>query len=407
MTGRYVQRTIESELLAAAREFPVVILTGPRQTGKSTLLRHLFSDHAYLSLDDPFQVTLARQDPVRFLANLGPRAVIDEIQYAPGLLPYIKLAVDEGRRDTGAYVLTGSQFFPVMAGVTESLAGRAAVYELLGLSWEETGVPDRPDLPACFGRLFTGFFPDPLVHGVERNRYYASYLRTYLERDLRQILFVQDLTLFQSFIELLAARAGSILNLNAVAGECGVSFSTAKRWLSLLESTRIVYLLRPFHRNITKRVVKSPKLYFTDTGLLAYLQRYPDPVTLQHGPMAGAFFESMIVTEALKWRLNHNARVELFFFRDSNGNEIDLVLDAGPRCLLVETKLTATLRLEHVKTLVSQRGWFGNARGVLLSFAETTAAVADGVDCLPWPRLYDLLAESASTQEPQPPARGS
>ncbi len=400
---RYVTRWLEPELKAAAAEFPVVLLTGPRQSGKSTLLQHVFSDANYLTLDDPLLRKLALDDPRLFLENAGSACIIDEIQYAPELLSYIKMEVDRDRGRTGRFILTGSQHFPMMQDAGESLAGRVAIFELLPFAWREAGLEGTLRVADCFKVLYKGFYPDPLVHGVDRNRYYGSYLQTYIERDIRQMTAVQDLRRFQEFIELLAARAGGLLNLNEVAKECGISVPTAKRWLSLLESSRIVFLLRAFHRNVSKRVIKSPKLYFADTGLLAYLLRYPDAGTMWSGPMAGAFFENFMVVEALKRQRHRRATYELYFYRDSNRNEIDLVVEYGRRYLLLEIKLSKTPRAgdaDGLKRLIEPFGQ--EAQGAVLAFVDAAITVSPQVRILPWSQLDALLDGMASGQPLNP-----
>ncbi|MFH2204402.1 MAG: ATP-binding protein [Elusimicrobiota bacterium] len=386
MRKRFLPRVLASRLRRAASQFPVVVLTGPRQTGKSTLLAKTFPRHKVLSLDDALNRGLAKEDPGLFLEKAGRRAIIDEIQYAPELLSYIKTAVDRDRDDCGRFLLTGSQSFPLMQGLTESLAGRAAVFELLGFSWEELPGPHERSVSGCFAQMLRGFYPDPAVHGVHAADYYGSYLQTYLERDIRRIRSVQDLSMFQDFLELLAARAGGLLNLNGISREAGISHSNARRWLSLLETTRIVYLLRPYSRNLSKRVVKSPKLYFTDTGLLAYLLKYSAPETLSAGPMAGAFFENMMLLEFLKEKLNRAAPYELYFYRDTNGNEVDLVLDFGRAKGLVpvEIKRSKTLRREHARTLSRAARALGSERAFLLSFSDDEGPLDSCVRALPW-----------------------
>lgn len=390
---RYIHRSIESEIKKAAREFPVVVLTGPRQTGKSTLLQKLFPHYHQAVLDDPLQGRIVKNDPLLFFENNTPNLIIDEIQYAPKLLPYIKMIVDKNRHKNGQFLLTGSQIFPLMAGISESLAGRAALFELLGFSWEELG-PGRVSVKSCFSQMFKGFYPEPAVHHVTPRSYYGAYLKTYLERDIRQIRSVQDLSLFQRFLELLAARAGSLLNLSEIAKECGISHTAARQWLSLLETTRIVYLLRPYHRNVSKRVVKSPKIFFTDTGLLAYLLRYTDPQTLAAGPMAGAFFENMVVVDILKSAFNHQSLCELYFFRDSHQNEVDLILEKGRAKILIEIKATKTLRMEHAEILGRIQSKMPASTAYIVSFDENEFNLSRSVRALPWTKAGRLAVET-------------
>lgn len=367
-----------------ARQFPAIAVTGPRQTGKSTLLKTLFPKYAYVTLDNPEIRLAAKQDPGLFVENLSLPVILDEIQYAPELLPYVKIAIDRDRGKNGRFLLTGSQMFPLMAGLSESLAGRIALFELLGFSWEE--LPFAPKTAKeCYAQMFRGFYPVPAIKRAETQAYYASYIATYLERDIRQIQNVADIAAFQSFLQLLAARAGQLLNLVEIAKECGISPQTARRWLSLLETTRIVYLLRPYFRNMTKRVVKTPKLYFTDTGLLAYLLKYPSAETIMAGPQSGAFFENMIIIEALKRKFNYGLGYELFFYQDSNRNETDLLLDFGRRFVLAEIKSTKniTARLADFVKHVP----FKDRPAYVVSFSEHELALAPGVKAIPWQRF--------------------
>ena len=309
MKSHYVHRKIETSILKRTKEFPVIVLTGPRQTGKSTMLKAIFPKYNYVSLDDPRKADAAIEDPALFLENYLSPLIIDEIQYAPNLLRYIKMSVDNRKSRNGMYVITGSQMFPLMAGVSESLAGRAALFELLGFSMDELPAQKRVmGYRECFDILYRGFYPAIWTKKADVDTFYSSYLSTYLERDVRQVRSVHDLKVFQKFLELLSARAGSILNLSEVSKECGISHTTAQGWLSILETSRIVYLLRPYYRNITKRVVKSPKVYFTDTGLLSYLLRYPNSDTLGAGPMAGHVFENMMIIDVLKYKFNNNKK---------------------------------------------------------------------------------------------------
>jgi predicted AAA+ superfamily ATPase len=394
MERTYIPREMEGVCRASAKEFPILLVTGPRQTGKSTLLTRLFPKHSHVTFDLPAIRNQALRDPELFLENLGPRAILDEIQYVPALMPYLKVAVDKTRGQNGRYLMTGSQVFSLMAGVSESLAGRVVIFELLGFSLAENP-PRGGDIKACFERIFSGGYPEPALGRTDPSRFYGSYLATYLERDIRQMRSVQDLGRFQDFLELLAARAASILNVNELARDCGINHQTAREWLSLLESTRLVYLLRPYSKNITKRVVKSPKLYFTDTGLLAHLLKYPDPATMASGPMAGVFFENWVVSEVLKHKLNHCINGELYFYRDSNGNEIDLVLDLGRVRHLVEVKVGKTLRPEALEAFRRNASAVGGSRHFWVSMSDQVSEVVRGVQALPWTRLGDLWTPSA------------
>ena len=385
MKSDYIPRDIEQELSVSARQFPVVVLTGARQTGKSTLLKHLFPNVAYVTLDDPFTRQAAQEDPRSFLTQ-APRLVIDEIQHAPDLLPHVKVLVDADRRNTGRFLLTGSQAFPLMAGLSESLAGRAAIFQLLPFSHHELGHPDLA-VERCFRRIFDGFYPDVVAHGVDRNRFFSSYVQTYLERDIRLMTAVHDLKQFQNLVGLLAARIGNLLNLNELAKEAGVSAPTVRRWIALLETAGLIYLLRPYSGNLSKRIVKSPKLYFGDTGLAAWLLRYPTAESLRHGPQSGAFFENLVLLECLKHKANFGAAGELFFFRDSNHNEIDLVVDTGTAIHLVEIKQTATPKAAHFDVLRRLQPLFLRSQACVATAASKEERLSAQLVARPWSQL--------------------
>ncbi len=389
MTHPYVRRDLEPRILTAAEQFPVIVVTGPRQTGKSTLLKELFPDYPYVTLDDPVVRRTAVEDPGLFVDRCPDRCIVDEVQYAPDILPYIKMRVDREPSKTGVFFLTGSEVFPLMQGLSESLAGRAAIFELLGLSGSEYPVGSA-DVSGLFQRCFAGAYPDPLVHEVERSVYYGAYVQTYVERDVRRVESVRDVVVFQRFLELVAARVGALLNLSELAKEAGVSQPTARRWMSILETSRIVYLLRPFHRNITKRTTKAPKVYFTDTGLLSYLLRYPDWRSLSSGPQAGAILENYVVVEFLKEKLNHGYLYELFFYRDSNQNEIDLVIDRGRSTQLCEIKLAKTVRPRHYSTLVRLAPQFPEPRGYLVSLYPDQTPLDRTVENVPFSAIAEL-----------------
>ncbi len=391
MNKRYVSRTLESLIRQAMNQFPVVLLTGPRQTGKSTLLSHLFPEYRQVSLDDPLVRGMAMDDPDTFLLNHPPPVVIDEIQYAPQLLTHIKIRVDRHRDQNGQFVLTGSQAFPLMQGASESLAGRVALFELLGLSVQELvdGGEVLPD--NSYEWIFRGSFPDVAIHGVDPFRFNASYISTYLERDLRQMRAVSDLHRFQFFLQLTAARAGNLTNWQEIAKEAGMSGTTVRDWLGLLETSRLVYRLKPYSRNLTKRVVKHPKLYFCDCGLLSHLLRYPGAGILEQGPMSGAFFENFVVMEVLKYQINHGGAFELYFYRDSNHNEVDLVIDFGYRLILVEIKKNRTLRPEQVKGLKKIGAELSAFRLFLVTNHPQKMMLDPEVTHLPWWEIGEIF----------------
>lgn len=345
----YIHRTLEPVLLKAVKQFPAIVLTGPRQTGKSTLLKQLFPEYNYITLDDINIRNIAKQDPALFVSTLKLPIIIDEIQYLPELLNYIKIHIDNDRVN-GRFLLTGSQMFNVMQGMSETLAGRVALFELLPLSFQELGlVPTAPT--ACYEQILKGFYPIPNTQDTDLQLFYGGYLATYVERDVRQIKNIQDIASFQRFLSLLAGRVGNLLNIQSLANDCGLSVPTIKSWLSILESSRIIYLLKPYSQNIGKRLIKSPKVYFTDTGLLTYLLRYKMADTLLAGPMAGAIFENMVIIEALKENLYNRLGYELYFYRDSNQVEADLVIDTGHLFELYEIKATQTIQTAFAKNL--------------------------------------------------------
>ena len=382
MNRLYINRQIEPQILEAASQFPVVVITGPRQSGKSTLLHYLFEDHNYLTFDDPMLRRSCLEDPALFLETLRVPVILDEIQYVPEILPHIKMAVDKNRHLTGQYLLTGSQAFPLIKGLTESLAGRAAVFELYSFNLPEYREGEK-SITDLFNRIFNGTYPDTLIHKVNRSFFYSSYLQTYLERDIRQVQNIADLSLFQHFLELLAGRAAKLINFSEIARDLGVSSTTVKRWISLLENFRIIYLLRPFYKNLDKRIIKSPKVYFPDPGILCYLLKYPDPATLISGPAGGSVLENFIISEVLKSKYNLNRGFEIYFYRDSNYNEIDLVLDYGYRQILAEVKLNKNIQTKHVSSLLKIQHLFANPALYVISAYERELSLPGGVNNLP------------------------
>lgn len=377
---KYIKRKLEDSILQAAEQFPAVVLTGPRQTGKSTLLKHIFPNYSYITFDEIGIREIAKSDPAMFVSSLKKPVIIDEIQYVPQLLSYIKIHIDNDRRN-GHFIITGSQIFNLMQGLSETLAGRAALFELLPFSFSETGnIPNNP--LECYKQIIKGFYPVPNTQKTDLQTFYGSYLSTYIERDVRQVKYVQDISSFQRFMGLLASRAGNILNVQDLASDCGISSITAKKWLSILESSRIVYLLKPYFKNIGKRLIKSPKIYFTDTGLLAYLLRYRKAEELMSGAMAGAIFENMVIMEAFKGTIYSRTSNELYFYRDSNKVEADLVIDRGNSFSLYEIKASQTLRSGFAKNLKAIN--ISPAEKKVLTLNETEIPLAPGITAAPW-----------------------
>lgn len=289
--------------------------------------------------------------------------------------------------------MTGSQHFNLMANITESLAGRAAILTLPAFSVTEYSTETIMQPKDCYSAILKGFYPEPLLHGIDISLFYGSYLQTYLERDVRQISDVSNLDLFQTFITLLASRSGSVINQNELARECGIAFNTVKKWLTILQASGIVYFLKPFFRNIPKRMIKSPKLYFNDTGLLAYILKYKNPDTLYSGPLSGSIFETFLFNEFLKYKYNHNAPFEMYFFRDSNGNETDVIIEFEDKFLLFEIKASLTLRLEHARSLKKLLSLFPNSKGYLLGFYEDDVQISENIVARNWIHMFDILDE--------------
>jgi len=355
----YISRSIETVLMKAASEFPAVVLTGPRQSGKTTLLQHLFSENNYVSLEAPDIRAAAIEDPRGFLDTYHPPVIFDEVQYAPGILPYVKERIDAHRNEPGQYLLTGSQNLLLAEKITESLAGRAAVLCLLPLSrreaegspfsllpWESAergGVKTRSSRRELWRDFLRGSYPELVANpGRDINLWQAGYVQTYLERDVRTIRQVGDLSQFQSFLRALAARSAQLINLTDLARDLGVAVNTAKAWLSVLEATYQVIVLRPYFVNVGKRLVKTPKVYFTDTGTLCYLAGLKDPEHAASGPLGGAIMETAVLMEIVKTLTHQGTEPRVYFWRTSTGAEVDIVVETADGLVPVEVKLSAT-----------------------------------------------------------------
>lgn len=381
----YLHRLLEKPLKEALEQFPVVLITGPRQAGKSTLLQHCLKGYHYVSLDDPLARNLAESDPALFLNTYETPLILDEIQYAPSLLTYIKIKVDANRRKHGQYVLTGSQIFPLMKGVSESLAGRIAIFQLYPLSWKEIPNKDVYEERSVAEQILKGFYPEFQVESKLNPKFWHSaYLSTYLERDLRTMRNIHDLGQFQRYLVLLASRAGQLFNLNEIGKECGISQTTAKDWLMLLQATSIVYLLEPYARNLTKRIVKSPKLFFVDTGLLCYLLRIESVEQLIHSPFGGHIFENMVVIEKIKQFAEKGERAPCYFYRTSKGLEVDLLVDYGDHFDAYEIKFSSTPNADMSQPLAEFKKEYPVKKCALLNLRREKHPFSNGIMAEHW-----------------------
>jgi hypothetical protein len=376
-------RDANAALRRLARSFPVVAVTGPRQSGKTTLVRAAFPGKPYVSLEDPDERAFALEDPRAFLGRFARGAILDEAQRAPDLFSYLQTRVD-GRRTAGQFVLTGSQQFGLMAGITQSLAGRVGLLHLLPFALAEMKAQGKLDasLPKV---LFRGLYPALLSRRVAPPLWYASYVATYVERDVRQVAAISDLAAFRRFLRMCAARCGQLLNLSSIGNDCGISHVTARAWLTVLEASYIVHLLVPYHVNFGKRLVKTPKLYFHDTGLAAYLLDIRDPRQLETHPARGALFESLLVSEWLKHRWNRALPANAFFWRDNTGNEIDLLLEHGRSLQPIEFKSGQTPSGDYFAAMHKWLAWAGpRARRPTVVYGGELSMVRAGVRLLPW-----------------------
>jgi len=358
-----LNRTLKKKLIEASKHYPVVTLSGPRQSGKTTLVRMTFPDYEYVSLEEPDHRTFALEDPRGFLAQFSDKVILDEVQHTPDLFSYIQAIVDL-KDISGQFILTGSQNFLLLQKVSQSLAGRCAVLHLLPFSLSE--IRQRQPLPAdSIGRrlpnktrylddniatiLLKGFYPRIHDKRLNPSDWLGNYYLTYIERDVRDILNVGDLETFSRFVRLCAGRNGQLLNLSSLANDCGVTHTTSKRWISILETSFIVFLLRPHFKNFSKRLIKSPKLYFLDTGLLSYLLKIRSAEDLRIHAQYGSIFESFVISELLKNYLNRGAEHPIYFWRDSTGNEIDILIDQGDELIPLEIKAGQTINPDFFK----------------------------------------------------------
>lgn len=342
-----IQRNAKEKILEMAEKFPVLVFTGPRQSGKTTLSKLVFPHYKYVSLENPDNLEFAQSDPNGFLKIYDQYVIIDEAQNAPQLFSYIQQIVDESGI-SGHYILSGSQNYLLLEKITQSLAGRAYLMELLPLCYSEINTVKQQD---AFLSIINGGYPRIYDKNIEPSDFHPSYIQTYIERDVRTMVNVQDLSLFRKFVDLCAVHSGQIFNANSISKSIEVDLKTVQRWLSILETSYIAFTLKPWHRNFSKRIIKSPKLYFYDTGLLSYLLGIETPEELLSSTYKGALFENYALLEIMKNHKNKGLKRNYYFWRDSNGNEIDLIIERGLKIQCVEMKASATVKSEFLKSL--------------------------------------------------------
>lgn len=385
----YIPRNAESRLKHFANGYPVLVVTGPRQSGKSTLVRHAFPEHRYVSLEDLDQREFAETDPRGFLNQFNEGAILDEAQRCPALFSYLQTRVDK-RQQPGEFILTGSQQFGLLSGITQSLAGRAALLTLLPMTYGELQRSGKigKNLDKI---LFDGAYPPIFDRGLEPHLWHGNYVRTYLERDVRQLIKVQDLGTFQRFLKLCAGRTGQLLNLSSLANDCGITHNTAKAWISVLEASYIVHLLPPHHQNFNKRLVKTPKLYFLDTGLATWLLGIQNHEQLTTHAQRGALFETWVIGELLKARYNAGETSNLYFWRDRSGHEVDLLIDHGTHLSPLEIKSGQTINKDYFKGLEFWKNLAGETAGkAWLVYGGDTRQTRSYATILPW---YEINSE--------------
>ncbi len=383
-----IQRTAEHELRQLAEQFKAVALIGPRQSGKTTLTRSVFSDKPYVSLENPDQRRFALEDPRGFLSQYSGGAIFDEIQRAPELLSYLQQLLDE-TQEPGKFILTGSNNILMQDHIVQSLAGRVAYLTLLPFSGEELKERQASDVTTM---MYKGFYPPIYDQPVTPQRWYANYIRTYVERDVRQIKNIMDLYAFERFIQLCAGRIGQLLNMNSLAVEAGIDNKTVQSWLGVLENSYVLFRLQPYHNSFNKRLVKMPKLYFYDTGLACSLLGIQDPSQLQNHPIRGSLFENMVVLEILKHLSNHGINNKLYFWRNHTGWEIDLLIDTAGGPIPIEIKSGQTLQSDLFKNLLYWQQLSQQKLGCLVYGGQETQTRSSGITVLPWSRSTEVFS---------------
>ena len=390
---KWIARSAETTLKKLAKSYPAVVVTGPKQSGKTTLTQVVFPDKPYVSLEDLDAREFATNDPRGFLNRYPDGAILDEVQRCPDLFSYLQSHLDAIKK-MGVFVLTGSQQFGLLSGLSQSLAGRMAKVALLPFSLHELQNANRAP-KNIEDLLFQGLYPPIYDRGLEPSIWYNNYVESYLERDVRQLINVRNLSSFQRFLRMCAARTGQLLNLSNLANDCGITHNTAKAWISVLEASYIVHLLQPHHQNFNKRLIKSPKLYFYDPGLAAWLLNLQNAAQLSTHPARGQLFETWVVSELLKHRFNHALASNLYFWRDSAGHEVDALVDLGHTLLPIEIKSGQTIAADFFEGLHTFSALAGNTvETAALVFGGTQGQTRHKISVYPWKNIHALFADS-------------
>lgn len=395
-----IPRDAKGTLERLVAGYPLLAVTGPRQSGKTTLVREIFADRPYVSLEDLDELDFASRDPRGFLARYPDGAVLDEVQRVPQLFSYLQTRVDEERR-MGLFVLTGSQQFDLHAKITQSLAGRVALVPLLPFTLNElTAVEKAPE--SIEELLYGGLYPPVHDRRLDPAIWYGNYVGTYLERDVRQMINIRDLSAFQRFLRLCAGRTGQLLNLSSLGNDCGITHNTAKSWLSVLEASYIVHLLQPHFRNFNKRLTKTPKLFFHDTGLAAWLLGIQNADQLRSHPLRGELFETWAISELLKARFNRALASNLYFWRTRSGLEVDALIEQGDTLVPVEVKSGQTVVSDFLKGLEQWSSLAGDASGrPWLIYGGDRRQSRTDVEILPWREIAALTQQGGNSPRPE------
>jgi len=396
-----IEREITPRLTGLFRQYPFVTVTGPRQSGKTTLCRAAFPDLAYANLEAPDQRDFAETDPRSFLAQFSEGAIIDEVQHVPALLSYLQVLADE-KGQNGLFVLTGSEQFQLSNAISQSLAGRTALLRLLPFSLSErrrTGASDAMD-----DIIYSGFYPRILDQGLDPHQALGDYFETYVERDVRRLGEIRNLSSFRRFVRLCAGRVGQLVNLSSLGSDAGVSHSTAREWLTILETSYIIFQLPPYHANIRKRLVKTPKFYFHDVGLASYLIGIENKEQVVTHPLRGALFENVVVSEALKHRFNSGRRSNLSFFRDARGLECDIFYETGQGIGAFEVKSGSTVASDYCDSLNRVADLIPEVAAKTAVYGGTTSQSRGDCDIVPLARLNEAIRRLEAGQFPHTPS---